>query len=223
MYKILIVEDELTIASTLANHFKKWDYETKYITDFKDILTQFVQYDPQLVLLDIKLPFFNGYHWCSEIRKVSNVPIIFLSSAYDNMNIIMAMNMGGDDFVEKPFDLNVLSAKVQASLRRAFSFNGSSNILEHKGVLLNLKSTSLNYNDQTLDLTKNEFKILQILFENAGNVVSRDDIMIKLWENESFIDDNTLTVNMTRLRKKMEGIGLADYIITKKGLGYMVK
>lgn len=168
------------------------------------------------------LPFFNGFHWCSEIRKFSKVPVMFISSAQDNMNIVMAMNMGGDDFIAKPFDLNVLTAKVGALLRRTYSFQGQVNIIEHKGVVLNLSDTTLTYKDNKIELTKNDYKILQILMENVGRVVSREDIMQRLWESDNFIDDNTLTVNVTRLRKKLADFGLKDFIVTKKGLGYMV-
>ena len=202
MYKILIVEDDMVIAKSMKNCLCQWDYETEYIVDFKDIIAQFIQFDPHLVLLDISLPFFNGYHWCSEIRKVSSVPIIFISSMSDSMNIIMAVNMGGDDFIAKPFDLNILVAKVQALLRRTYSFGGKMDVIEHKGVVLNLSNATLEYKDNKIELTKNEFKILQILFENIGKAISRDDIMTRLWESDSYIDDNTLTVNVTRLRKK---------------------
>ena len=222
MYKILIIEDDLTIANTLKNHIKTWAYEAECIIDFKDILSEFIEYKPHLILLDISLPFYNGFHWCSEIRKVSKVPIIFISSASDNMNIVMAMTQGGDDFIAKPFDLNVLMAKVQALLRRTYDFVNDTNLLEHNGAILNLGETTLTYNDRKLELTKNEFKILEILFENKGKVVSRDSIMTKLWETDSYVDDNTLTVNIARLRKKLEDAGLSDFITTKKGIGYMV-
>lgn len=223
MYKILIVEDDLIIAKTVKNYIRSWGYEAECITDFKDVLTEFVSYNPQLVLLDITLPYFNGYHWCSEIRKVSKVPIIFISSASDNMNIVMAVNMGGDDFIAKPFDLNVLTAKVQALLRRTYDFMGQTNLLEHKGAILNLSSSTLNYKHSKIELSKNENKILQILMENKGKAVSRDTIMTKLWETDSYIDDNTLTVNITRLRKKLQEAGLSDFITTKKGIGYLVE
>jgi len=223
MYKILIVEDDLIIAKTVKNHIRSWGFEAECVTDFKDVLAAFVSYSPQLVLLDITLPFFNGYHWCSEIRRVSKVPIIFISSASDSMNIVMAMNMGGDDFIAKPFDLNVLTAKVQALLRRTYDFTGQTNLLEHKGSILNISDATLNYHDRKIELSKNENKILQILFENKGKVVSRDTIMTRLWETDSYIDDNTLTVNITRLRKKLQESGLSDFITTKKGIGYMVE
>lgn len=223
MYKILIVEDDLIIAKAVKNHIKSWGYEAESVTDFKDVLAAFVSYNPQLVLLDITLPFFNGYHWCSEIRRLSKVPIIFISSASDNMNIVMAMNMGGDDFIAKPFDLNVLTAKVQALLRRTYNFAGQTNLLEHKGAILNTSDSTLNYQGRKIELSKNENKILQILFENKSKTVSRDTIMTRLWETDSYIDDNTLTVNMTRLRKRLQEAGLSDFITTKKGVGYLVE
>lgn len=222
MYKILIIEDDSIISNSIKNHIISWGYEAKVVEDFKDVLSTFVSYDPQLILLDISLPFFNGYHWCSQIRKVSKVPIIFISSTSDNMNIVMAMNMGGDDFISKPFDLNVLTAKVQALLRRTYDFSNQTNLIEHKGAILNLNDSTLNFNNKKVDLSKNDSKILQILLENKGKSVSREDIMTRLWETDSFIDDNTLTVNVTRLRKKLQEIGLNDFIKTKKGFGYMV-
>ena len=223
MYRILVIEDDMTIARALSGHLSKWDYEVQCVEDFKNILAQFVDFEPQLVILDIMLPFFNGFYWCQEIRKISKVPIIFLSSASDNMNIVMAMNMGGDEFIEKPFDLHVVTAKVQAVLRRAYAFRGSANVMEYKGMVLNLNDATLTCHEERIELTKNEFRILQMLFENAGAIVSRDAIITRLWESDAFIDDNTLTVNMTRLRKKLEAMGLVDVIRTKKGIGDMVE
>ncbi len=222
MYKILIIEDDAVIAKAIKKNIEAWNYDAMCVTDFRDIIPVFVSYAPQLVLLDISLPFYNGYHWCSEIRKLSKVPIIFISSASDNMNIVMAVNMGGDDFIAKPFDLNVLTAKVQAMLRRTYDFAGQTNLLEHKGAILNTSDTTLLFNGEKIELTKNEYKILQILIENKGRAVSRDTIMARLWETDSFIDDNTLTVNVTRLRKKLEDVGLHNFVSTKKGIGYMV-
>lgn len=223
MYRILIVEDDLTIAKALQNHLQKWDYQVRCIEDFKHVMEEYVSFDPQLILLDIALPFFNGFHWCTEIRKVSKVPIIFVSSAGDNMNIVMAINMGGDDFIEKPFDLNVLTAKVQALMRRTYSFQGQLNVIEHKGVMLNLADATVTYREEKLELTKNDYKILQLLMENAGKIVARDQIMERLWESDEFIDDNTLTVNVTRLRKKLEEAGIKDFVTTKKGIGYLIE
>ncbi len=222
MYKVLIIEDDLTIANTLKLHLLKWDYNVEYVTDFKNIIGEFNKFDPHIVLLDIMLPFFNGFHWCSEIRKVSKVPVMFISSASDNMNIVMAMNMGGDDFIVKPFDLNVLTAKLGALLRRAYSLKEQIQKREHKGVVLNLNDTTLTYNDIKIELTKNDYRILQLLMENIGTIVSREEIMQHLWESDQFVDDNTLTVNITRLRKKLSELGLDDFIKTKKGMGYMV-
>lgn len=222
VYKILIVEDDAMIANTLKSHMNTWAYEVECVSDFKEVLSRFISYKPQLVLLDISLPFYNGFHWCSEIRKISKVPVIFISSASDNMNIVMAITQGGDDFIAKPFDLNVLMAKVQALLRRTYDFAGESGFLEHRGAILNVNDTTLTYREKQVELTKNEFRILQILLEHKEKVVSRDAIMTKLWESDSFVDDNTLTVNVTRLRKKLEDIDLKDFITTKKGIGYMV-
>lgn len=222
MHKILIVEDDFTIAGTIAKQLSSWGYQVKCVEDFQNVLQEFAGFDPQLVLMDLSLPFFNGFHWCEEIRKLSQVPILFLSSASDNMNIVMAMSRGADDFISKPFDMGVLVAKVQAMMRRAYSFGNAGSMLEHRGAILNLSNTTLTWNGESVELTKNDFRILQILFENAGKVVSREAIMTKLWENDSFIDDNTLTVNMTRLRRKLEAVGLTDFILTKKGLGYRI-
>lgn len=222
MYRVLIIEDDFTIAKTLKSHIQTWGYESDIVEDFKNVLTKFVAYNPQLVLMDISLPFYNGFHWCSEIRKVSKVPIIFISSASDNMNIVMAITQGGDDFIAKPFDLNVLTVKIQALLRRTYEFAGQTNLIEHNGAILNTGDTTLTYQGEKIELTKNEFKIIQILLENKGKAVSREIIMTRLWESDSYVDDNTLTVNVTRLRKKLEDVGLSNFIVTKKGIGYMV-
>ena len=223
MYRILIVEDDTVIAKTMKQTIETWGYEVENVTNFKDVLSDFISFDPQLVLLDISLPFYNGYHWCAEIRKLSKVPIIFISSASDNMNIVMAMNMGADDFIAKPFDLMVLTAKVQAMLRRTYDFTGQSNLLEHQGVILNISDATLTFKGEKIDLTRNEYKILQILMENNGQVVSRDSLMTRLWETDSYVDENTLTVNITRLRRKLASAGVDNFIVTKKGLGYMVE
>ena len=223
MYRILIVEDDEIIARSLKKHLESWDYDVVCVEDFSDVMKEFVGAAPQLVLMDIKLPFYNGYHWCSRIREVSKVPVIFLSSASDNMNIVMAINMGGDDFIAKPFDLNVLTAKVQAMLRRTYEFAGQSSLLERGGAILSANDTSVSYEGRRLELSKNEYRILQVLMQAGGAVVPRETLMQRLWESDSFVDENTLTVNVARLRKKLEGIGLTDYIATKKGLGYSVR
>ena len=221
--KVFIVEDDEVIAAAVAEQLAAWGYEVRRAGDFRNVLGEFADFDPQLVLLDIGLPFYNGYHWCSQIRRQSRVPIIFISSASDNMNIVMAMNMGADDFIAKPFDLNVLMAKVQALLRRTYDFGGSSRLIQHKGAVLNLDDGSLSLGNKKLELTKNEFRILQVLMENKGRTVSRDTLMQRLWETDSFVDENTLTVNVARLRRKLESCGLEGFILTKKGQGYMVE
>lgn len=221
--KIFIVEDDPVIASAVAEHIASWGCETRIAQNFQNIVQEFVDFDPQLVLLDVGLPFYNGYHWCSEIRRFSSVPIIFVSSASDNMNIVMAINMGADDFIAKPFDLNVLLAKIQAILRRTYDFAAPAPALEHRGAVLNTADASLTYQGQRIELTKNDYRILQTLLERKGSVVSRETLMEKLWETDSFVDENTLTVNIARLRRKLEAAGLPDYITTKKGLGYLIE
>ena len=221
-HRIFIVEDDRVIARAVKQHIESWGCEARVVSDFRNVLKEFVAFDAQLVLMDISLPFFNGYHWCREIRTISKVPVIFISSASDNMNIVMAMDMGGDDFIAKPFDLSVLTAKVQAVLRRAYEFSGAQPLLEHRGAILNLSDASVTYEGKRLDLTKNDCRILQTLMERPGQVVSRETIMLRLWETDCFVDDNTLTVNMTRLRKKLEAIGLEDFILTRKGAGYQL-
>lgn len=223
MYKILIIEDDLTMAQAIQKEMTAWGNEAEYVQDFRNVMKIFAEYDPHLVLMDITLPFYNGYHWCSEIRKVSDVPVIFISSASDNMNIIMAVNMGGDDFIAKPFDLGVLTAKIQAVLRRTYDMSGKVPVLEHRGAMLNLYDTCLTYEGKKISLTKNEFRILQTLMENKGRLVSRETLMTKLWETDDYIEENTLTVNIARLRKKLENAGLKDFITTKVGEGYIIE
>ncbi|MDD5969515.1 MAG: response regulator transcription factor [Candidatus Fimousia sp.] len=223
MHKILIIEDDASIAQILKQQLESWGNEVHCVKDFQHVIKAFTDFDPHLVLVDIILPFYNGYYWCSEIRKISNVPVVFLSSADDNMNIVMAMNMGGDDFISKPFDTNVLTAKLQAMLRRTYDMSGKIPVLEHKGAILNLNDTTLTYQGQRLDLTRNDFRILQTLMEQKGKVVSRDTLMMKLWEIDSYVEENTLTVNITRLRKKLSSIGLNHFIQTKIGTGYIIE
>ena len=220
MHKILLVEDDEVIRQQVKKILEQWEYEVVLVEDFMEVLALFVKEEPHLVLMDIGLPLFNGYHWCQEIRKVSKVPIMFLSSRDQAMDIVMAINMGGDDFVTKPFDQNVLLAKIQGLLRRSYEFGKDQSLLEYMGVILNLKAMDLVYQGEVVSLTKNEFHILQVLFERSGNIVSREDLMKELWNSDFFIDDNTLSVNVARLRKKLEAVGLKDFIETKKGVGY---
>ena len=223
MYKIMIIEDDSGLSAAIKQQLEVWGYEAVCTKNFQRVTEEFIQCDPHLVLVDIMLPFFNGYHWCSEIRKISNVPVIFISSASDNMNIVMAMNMGGDDFIPKPIDLGVMTAKIGAVLRRAYDMSGKIPVLEHKGAVLNLNDMLLSYKGESLQLTKNDFKILQTLMENKGKVVSRETLMTKLWQIDCYVEENTLTVNVTRLRKKLESIGLEDFITTKVGIGYILE
>lgn len=223
MYKIFLVEDDEAIAAAIVRHITSWGWEARRAGDLTRVLEEFAAFAPHLVLLDIGLPYRNGYHWCAELRRLSRVPVIFLSSASDNMNIVMAMNMGGDDFIPKPFDLEVLSAKIQALLRRTYDFGSAPPLLEARGATLDTGDNTLRYGEQKLELTRNEYRILQVLLEQKGRTVSRDTLMRKLWETDSFVDENTLTVNMARLRRKLEGMGLDGLIRTKKGLGYLIE
>ena len=223
MYRILIVEDDRGIAAAIKAQAEMWNLEAVCAEDFRDVLSEFARVQPHLVLLDITLPFFNGYHWCGEIRRLSKVPIIFISSAADNMNIVMAMSMGADDFIAKPFDGSVLMAKIQALLRRSYDFAAAAPLLEHRGAFLDTGDNSLTYGGERIALTKNEYRILLCLMENKGRVVSREKLMERLWETDSFVDENTLTVNVGRLRKKLDAAGLAGFIATKFGVGYIVE
>jgi two-component system response regulator protein BraR/BceR len=223
MYRLLLVEDDDVIANVIREYLGRWGYEVHCVEDFNDVISCFARIGPQLVLMDISLPFCNGYHWCREIRKLSSIPVMFISSASDNMSIIMAVNMGGDDYIQKPFDLDVLRAKIEALLRRTYAYNEQTAWLEHRGVLFNTLDGTIIYQNKKIELTRNEFKIMQLLFENIGKTVSRESIMKRLWDDECFIDDNTLTVNINRLRRKLEEASIRDFIHTKKGLGYLIE
>ena len=223
MHRIFIVEDDAAIAAALQKHLTTWGFDVRCAEDFRNVLTECTAFDPQLVLLDITLPFYNGYHWCQELRRVSNVPVVFISSASDNMNIVMAMNMGADDFIAKPFDLDVLTAKVQALLRRTYDFAPAEPVLSHRGAVLQPGDQSLLVNGEKLPLSKNEYRILWTLLKEKGKIVSRERLMEALWQTDSFVDENTLSVNMARLRKKLDGAGLAGFIATRVGAGYLVE
>ena len=216
MYRIYLVEDDVIIARSIKKHLENWEYEVQCTKDFSAVTKEFAEFAPQLVLMDIGLPFYNGYYWCSEIRKISKVPIIFLSSAADNMNIVMAVNMGADDFI-------ALTVKVQAMLRRTYDFTEGGEMLTYHGVMLQVAEAVLTYQDKKVELTRNELRILKTLMENKEKVVSRDTLMTKLWESDCFVDENTLSVNVNRLRRKLADAGLEDFILTKKGIGYRLK
>lgn len=223
MITIFLVEDDPTIASVIKREFEKWEYHVHVAEDFQHIVEEFSRVSPQLVFLDISLPAYNGYYWCQEIRKVSQVPIVFISSRSDNMDIVMAMQMGGDDFISKPFDLTVAVAKTQALLRRTYDFQTPSQHLSFKSLILKLAESKVVTPHSEIDLTRTELQILEQLFIHKEQFISRDALMVKLWEDESFIDDNTLAVNIARLRKKLSGAGLSDLILTKKNVGYALK
>jgi DNA-binding response OmpR family regulator len=222
MYRILIIEDDAAMARAMAKQLETWENKVHIVEDFQNVMAEFESYNPHLVLLDVMLPFYNGYHWCSEIRNKSNVPVVFISSASDNMNIVMAMNMGGDDFIAKPVDLNVMIAKIQAVLRRTYDMSGDVPTLEHCGAVLNMNDNTMEYQGKRIELTKNEYRILLTLMENKGKIVSRDTLMTRLWQMDSYVEENTLTVNVNRLRKKLEQAGLSDFIKTKVGSGYII-
>lgn len=222
MQKIFIVEDDDGVASSIKAYAEGWGYEARTVGDFRSVLSEFEQYSPHIVLMDISLPFYSGYYWCQEIRRVSEVPIIFISSASDNMNILMAMSMGADDFIAKPFDLRVLTAKIQALMRRAYNLAPAIKNFEHRGAVLNTEDSTLSYGGNKIELSKNEYRILLCLMESKDKIVSREKLMERLWETDQFIDDNTLSVNVNRLRKKLESYGLVDFITTKFGLGYII-
>lgn len=223
MYKIFIVEDDKALCNNIGEGIIRWGFDVISIENFENVLEEFAKHNPHLVIMDINLPCFDGFYWCRKIRDISKVPIIFLSSRDSNMDIVMAVNMGGDDYVTKPFSMDILLVKIQALLRRAYSYGqGEGQIIECNGAILNLNDGILTYNDKSIELTRNEFKILQLLMRNQGKIVARDRIMRVLWESEYFISENTLTVNVNRLRKRLEDIELKDFIVTKKSQGYMI-
>ncbi|MCQ9282475.1 response regulator transcription factor [Priestia aryabhattai] len=221
--KILIVEDDSKIYELVKEKFEQWSFEVAGVEDFQKVMEVFIVESPELVILDVNLPVYDGFYWCQQIRTVSKTPIVFLSSREHPMDIVMAMNVGADDYIQKPFNLDVLIAKVQALLRRTYSYGDTiSDVIEWNGAVLDLKKGSLHYNDREVHLTKNEFFILRLLLEERGKIVSREELMRRLWEDEKFVSDNTLSVNITRIRTKLEEIGLNDQIVTKKGQGYLV-
>ena len=222
MYKIMIIEDDMIIANQMSKFLLTWDYHSEYVTDFKNVMNDFTRIKPDLILMDLALPYKNGFYWCEQIRKTSKVPIMFISSISDNMNIVIAMNSGADDFITKPFDLNVLVAKIQALLRRTYDFVNQTDYLEYNDVRFNIGNSVVSYREKSIELTKNEGKILKILLEHKGEIVERDTLMEYLWQTDCYVDDNTLSVNVNRLRKTLEEIGVYNLIKTKKGIGYII-
>lgn len=223
MFKIFIVEDDEKIADIMVENLSKAGHVCRASKQLSDIMPEFIEFQPDLVLMDIVLPFYDGYYWCGKIRLLSKVPIMFISSKGEDMDIIIATNMGGDDYVVKPFSIDVLSAKVTGLLRRTYSYDNSEmDVVSYNGLIFNIGNGVASANGKSIELTKNEAQILTLLLKNRGNAVSRERIIRSLWKDASFIDDNTLTVNMTRIRKKLSDLGLENYIETKKNLGYMI-
>lgn len=223
MYRIYIVEDDPALAEALKNAISKWNFEVHCASEFNNVTDEFARIDPHLVIMDMTLPFFNGCHWCRQIRKTSKVPIVFLSSAADNVNQVVAMNMGADDFIAKPVDTAVLIAKIQAVMRRCYEMAQPAQTLSHDGLVLDLGGLLASFDGKSTELTKNEMRILQTLLENKGSIVSRDTLMLKLWQVDSYVEENTLTVNVTRLRKKLAELGVSDMIKTRVGSGYIIE
>jgi two-component system, OmpR family, bacitracin resistance response regulator BceR len=221
--KVLLIEDDVSIFDLICERFAQWGIQVIGPENFQHVTETFEQEKPQLVVIDIQLPAFDGFHWCREIRAVSNVPILFLSSRDHPMDMVMSMQMGADDFVQKPFHMEVLIAKVQALLRRAYNYQESiqNDIEQWNGAEIHYDRAIVQYKGEQVELTKNELFILKVLVKAKGQIVSRDELMRKLWDDERFVNDNTLTVNVNRLRQRLEDIGLSEVIITKKGLGYM--
>lgn len=221
MYRILIIEDDQTISSILEEHLKKWGYDVRTTVDFSDVLSGFTAYEPHIVIMDINLPYYDGFYWCSKIRELSNVPIVFLSSRDGDSDKIRAITQGGDDYIEKPFSMDLLTVKLSAILRRAYSSADQAlNVLQHRDLILDMERLQVFCREKEAELTKNECRILTLLVKSSGNLVTRSRLMQSLWDDESFVDDNTLTVNVNRLRKKLDEIGLGDCIKTVKGEGY---
>ncbi|AIQ48088.1 transcriptional regulator [Paenibacillus sp. FSL R7-0273] len=223
MFRIMIIEDDVKIRQIVADTLRKWKYEVSEVTAYEQILEEFNRVQPHLVLLDVNLPMYDGFYWCQQIRSVSKVPVIFLSSRTQNMDVIMAINMGADDYIQKPFDLSVLVAKISAMLRRNYTYQDENLQLSHRQLIFNLSSSSIQYGNQTAELSRNDFILLQTLMRSTGKIVSRDELMQVLWNDEQFVDDNTLTVNVNRLRRKIALLGLEDFIATRKGMGYIIE
>lgn len=220
--KILLIEDDQSIFELVLQRLEQWGFTVEGVNDFHTVMDDYRTYVPDLVMIDIQLPAFDGFHWCREIRAVSNVPILFLSSRDHPMDMVMAMQMGADDFVQKPFHMDVLIAKIQAILRRTYDYKEQVNsTIEWQGAIIDYDRALVSYNGMHVELTKNELFILKALLTSGGQIVSRDEMMRKLWNDDRFVNDNTLTVNVNRLRQRLEDIGLVDVIVTKKGLGYM--
>jgi len=219
--KIVIIEDDIKIRNELSQFLNKYGYEIYAPVNFQNIIKDAVDSKAQLILLDINLPIFDGYYFCREIRKVSNAPIIIVTSRASDVDELMSMNLGADDFVTKPYNLQILLARISSVLKRVYD-SEISQAITYKGVSLDISKSVVSFENKEIELTKNEVRILNILMKNNSKIVSRDKIMNELWQSNEFVDDNTLTVNINRLRKKLDDIDLTDFLITKRGQGYLV-
>lgn len=218
----MVVEDDPSVSNALSSVLNSWGFEAVRVLTFENITEQFEKIRPDLILMDLNLPERNGFYWTGEIRNQSSVPIIFVSSADESMNVVTALNQGADDYITKPFDMTVLITKIRALLRRAFDYTSRNDFLEHKGVHLDTSNNEVSFEGKSIELSKNEAKILKILMENKDKIVRREKLMDALWKTDCYIDENTLSVNVNRLRRKLEGVGLQNFIQTRKGIGYMV-
>lgn len=223
MYKILFVEDDIDLAKETLIALEKWGFKVNLIDNFENIIEEFIYIKPEVVLLDVNLPLYNGFYWCEKIREISNVPIIFLSSRDSDMDLIMGINNGGDDYITKPFSIDVLVTKINAIIRRVYNYNNSNNIIGYKDLIFDIEKGIIKLNNKNIELTKNEIKILTLLLKNKDKVVSRESLMMSLWDSDEFVTDNALTVNINRLRSKIKELGVEDFIKTKKGIGYIVE
>lgn len=221
MNKVFIIEDDVKINEQLGSFLKRYGYEVATSFDFENIVDIALEENPKIILLDINLPVFDGYYICKEIRKQSNVPIIVVTSRDTEMDELISMNLGADDFITKPYNTAILLARIESIIRRIYG-NNSMEIYEYNGLRYNLSTSEMEYEGNKSDLTKNESRILYTLIKNKGKIVSRSELMKYLWQNDEFVDDNTLTVNINRLRKKMEEIGANNMLTTKRGQGYIL-
>ncbi|KOP82794.1 response regulator [Cytobacillus solani] len=222
MFKLLLIEDDRTLFNEVKERLTGWSYDVYGIQDFSKVIQEFTAVDPDLVIIDIQLPKFDGFHWCRNIRTHSNVPIIFLSSRDHPTDMVMSMQLGADDFIQKPFHFDVLVAKIQAILRRVYNYNTTANKLKTwYDAKIDFEKNTVTNEAGTVELTKNEIFILKLLIDRKNQIVSREELITSLWDDERFISDNTLTVNVNRLRKKLDEIGLGCYIETKVGQGYI--
>ncbi|CZR98531.1 MULTISPECIES: response regulator transcription factor [unclassified Clostridioides] len=225
MYRILLVEDDIDLSKEIALALDKWGFNVELINNFEAVLDEFIDKKPDVVLLDVNLPLYNGFYWCEKIRAISNVPIIFLSSRDSDMDLIMGINNGADDYITKPFSIDILVTKINGIIRRVYNYSDSSSIMYYDELIFDVGGGIIKhkYKDESLELTKNEIKILTLLLKNKNRVVSRESLMMTLWNNDEFVTDNALTVNMNRLRSKVKELGFDDFIKTKKGIGYIIQ